>query len=40
MTDFAVQYAERLMSPAVAAALIPSGARVAMALGVGQPPAL
>ena len=28
------------MSPAAAAALIPSGAKVAMALGVGQPPAL
>src|SRR5690606_22151230 len=40
MTDYAIQYAERLMSPAEAAALIPSGARVAMALGVGQPPAL
>lgn len=40
MTDYAIQYAERLMSPAAAAALIPSGARVAMALGVGQPPAL
>ena len=40
MTDFAAQYAERLMSPAAAAALIPSGAKVAMALGVGQPPAL
>lgn len=36
----AAQYAERLMSPAAAAALIPSGAKVAMALGVGQPPAL
>ncbi|WP_436356244.1 acetyl-CoA hydrolase/transferase family protein [Brevundimonas sp. CEF1] len=40
MTDFAAQYAEGLMSPAAAAALIPSGAKVAMALGVGQPPAL
>lgn len=28
------------MSPAAAAALIPSGAKVTMALGVGQPPAL
>jgi len=37
---YAEQYAERLMSPAAAAALIPSGARVAMALGVAQPPAL
>lgn len=33
-------YDERLMSPAAAAALIPSGAKVAMSLGVGQPPAL
>ena len=40
MTDYAIQYAERLMSPAAAAALIPSGAKVAMALGVAQPPAL
>ena len=40
MTDYAIQYAERLMSPAAAAALIPSGSRVAMALGVAQPPAL
>ncbi|MNU50109.1 Succinyl-CoA:coenzyme A transferase [compost metagenome] len=40
MTDFAAQYAERLKSPTAAAALIPSGAKVAMALGVGQPPAL
>lgn len=40
MTDFAALYAERLMSPVAAAALIPSGSRVAMALGVGQPPAL
>ena len=40
MTDYAIQYAERLMSPADAAALIPSGAKVAMALGVAQPPAL
>lgn len=37
---YAEQYAERLMSPAAAAALIPSGAKVAMALGVAQPPAL
>lgn len=40
MTQYAAPYAERLMSPAAAAALIPSGAKVAMALGVGQPPAL
>ncbi|MFZ4166406.1 acetyl-CoA hydrolase/transferase family protein [Brevundimonas sp. NPDC058933] len=38
--QYAAQYAARLMSPAAAAALIPSGAKVAMALGVGQPPAL
>ncbi|WP_312144932.1 acetyl-CoA hydrolase/transferase C-terminal domain-containing protein [Brevundimonas sp.] len=40
MTQYAAPYSERLMSPAAAAALIPSGARIAMALGVGQPPAL
>ena len=40
MTDFAALYAERLTTPAAAAALIPSGAKVVMALGVGQPPAL
>lgn len=40
MTDHATLYAQRLTTPAVAAALIPSGARVAMALGVAQPPAL
>ncbi|MGH7026578.1 acetyl-CoA hydrolase/transferase family protein [Brevundimonas sp.] len=39
-TPFGAKYAERLMSPAAAAALIPSRARVAMALGVAQPPAL
>jgi itaconate CoA-transferase len=33
-------YAQRLMSAADAAALIPSGARVAMGLGFSQPPAL
>ena len=33
-------YRERLRSAAEAAALIPSGAKVAMALGAGQPPAL
>ncbi|MBX9615067.1 MAG: 4-hydroxybutyrate--acetyl-CoA CoA transferase [Caulobacteraceae bacterium] len=33
-------YARCLMSPAGAAALIPSGARVAMGLGFSQPPAL
>ncbi len=40
MTDHAAAYAARLTSPADAAALIPSGARIAMALGAGQPPAL
>ncbi|MFC5373534.1 acetyl-CoA hydrolase/transferase family protein [Brevundimonas faecalis] len=40
MTDHAALYAERLTTPEAAAALIPSGARIAMALGVGQPPAL
>ncbi len=33
-------YAQRLMSAADAAALIPSGARVAMGLGFSQPPAI
>lgn len=33
-------YRERLRSAAEAAALIPSGAKVAMALGAGQPPAI
>lgn len=33
-------YRDRLMSPEVAAALIPDGARICMALGVAQPPAL
>ncbi len=33
-------YAQRLMSAAEAAALIPSGARVAMGLGFSQPPAI
>ena len=33
-------YAARLMSAAEAVALIPSGARVAMGLGVSQPPAI
>lgn len=41
MTDaHAAAYAERLMSPSQAASLIPSGTRMAMALGVGQPPAI
>lgn len=38
MTD--ALYASRLMSAAQAAALIPSGARVAMGLGFSQPPAI
>ena len=33
-------YAQRLMSAAEAAALIPTGARVAMGLGFSQPPAI
>ena len=33
-------YAERLKTPDQAAALIVSGAKVAMGLGVSQPPAL
>jgi itaconate CoA-transferase len=44
MTDYAPDLAPacaaRLMTPAEAAALIPSGAKIAMSLGVGQPPAL
>lgn len=38
--DFETLYRERLTDAASAAAMIPSGAKVAMALGVGQPPAL
>ena len=38
--DHAALYAERLKTPDEAAALIPSGARIAMGLGVSQPPAL
>ena len=38
--DHAALYAERLKTPDQAAALIRSGARVAMGLGVSQPPAL
>jgi itaconate CoA-transferase len=40
MTQYTAAYADRLTTPAQAAALIPSGARIAMSLGVGQPPAL
>ena len=40
MTAIDTLYRQRLMSAAEAAALIPSGAKVAMALGVGQPPAI
>jgi itaconate CoA-transferase len=39
LTDPTDLYARRLMAAADAVALIPSGARIAMALGVGQPPA-
>ncbi|MFN7111758.1 MAG: acetyl-CoA hydrolase/transferase family protein [Brevundimonas sp.] len=38
--DHAALYAERLKTPDQAAALIQSGAKVAMGLGVSQPPAL
>jgi itaconate CoA-transferase len=38
--DLASAYAARMKTPAEAAALIPSGAKIAMSLGVGQPPAL
>ena len=38
--DHAAQYAERLKTPDQASALIVSGAKVAMGLGVSQPPAL
>ena len=38
--DHAALYAERLKTPDQAAALIRSGAKVAMGLGVSQPPAL
>ncbi|MBN9464819.1 acetyl-CoA hydrolase/transferase C-terminal domain-containing protein [Brevundimonas sp.] len=40
MTDLTALYAQRLTSAAEAAALIPSGSKIAMALGVGQPPAI
>jgi len=40
MTDHAAAYADCLTTPDAAAALIPSGAKIAMALGAGQPPAL
>lgn len=40
MTDIDADYAARLKSPAEAAALIPSGAKMVMSLGVGQPPAI
>ena len=38
--DHAALYAERQKTPDQAAALIVSGAKVAMGLGVSQPPAL
>ena len=41
MTDlFAAQYSERLTTPEKAIGLIPSGAKLAMSLGIAQPPAL
>lgn len=41
MTDSPIElYRTRVMSPGQAVALIPSGARIAMGLGVSQPPAL
>lgn len=40
MTDFNALYRSRLATPDAAAALIPTGAKAAMSLGVGQPPAL
>ncbi len=40
MTDHVALYQQRLMSARQAAALIPSGAKIAMGLGVAQPPAL
>ncbi|WP_292052325.1 MULTISPECIES: acetyl-CoA hydrolase/transferase family protein [unclassified Brevundimonas] len=40
MTDYAAEYSKRLTTAPEAAALIPSGAKVAMGLGVSQPPAL
>jgi itaconate CoA-transferase len=40
MAEAAALYAERLTTPQAAAALVRSGSRVAMSLGVGQPPAL
>lgn len=40
MDDHQARYADCLMDADAAAALIPSGARIAMGLGVSQPPAL
>lgn len=40
MREIDVLYTQRLVTAADAAARIPSGARIAMALGVGQPPAI
>jgi itaconate CoA-transferase len=40
LTVLQKNYAERLVTAQQAAALIPSGAKVALALGAGQPPAL
>jgi len=40
MTDCTQAYRDRVMTPDAAAALIPDGARICLALGVAQPPAL
>ena len=40
MTDYAAEYAKRLTTATEAAALVPSGAKLVMSLGVSQPPAL
>ncbi|WP_242912294.1 acetyl-CoA hydrolase/transferase family protein [Brevundimonas pishanensis] len=40
MTDFAAEYAKRLTTADQAAALIGNGTRMAMGLGISQPPAL
>lgn len=40
MTDFAAEYAKRLTTADEAVAIIPSGAKMAMGLGISQPPAL
>ena len=40
MTDFTAEYAKRLITATEAAALVPSGAKLAMGLGISQPPAI